>query len=82
MGHKRGYWNELADDLAHVCCSAFMCLLVFAAILLMFFAGKADYPLDELLYGASLIAAVFATMFSIPMAFKIVAPRLDARRTS
>ena len=78
--HKRGYWNELADELAYAFCIAFTGLLVVAAILLMFLAGNASHPFDDILYWASKSAAVFAAICFAPVAFKIIAPKLDARR--
>ena len=78
--HKRGYWNELADELAYTLCTALAVLLVVAAILLMFSAGKANHPFDGIIYWLSKIAAVFAAVCFTPMAFKIAAFRLDARR--
>ena len=78
--HKRGYWNELADELVYAFCTAVAVLLVVAAISLMFLAGNANYPLDEILYAASKITAMFAAICFTPVAFKIIALRLDARR--
>ena len=54
--------------------------LVVAAIVLMLLAGKTDHPFDGIIYWLSKIAAVFAAICFTPVAFKIVASRLDARR--
>ena len=51
--HKMGYWNELADGLVYAFCIAFTALLVVVAILLMFLAGNASHPFDDILYWAS-----------------------------
>ena len=76
--HKMGYWNELADGLVYAFCIAFTVLLVVAAILLMFLAGNASHPFDDILYWASKSAAAFAAICFAPVAFKIIAPKIDA----
>ena len=80
MVHKRGYWNEQADKFAYMFFAAFTVSLVVAAIVLMLLAGKTDHPFDGIIYWLSKIAAVFAAICFTPVAFKIVASRLDARR--
>ena len=81
MERKKGYWNEHADSLVYIFCIVETGTLVCVAILLMFFAGTADYPFDEVLVWVSKIVVVAAAFCFFPVAFKIVALRLDARRS-
>ena len=80
MGHKKGYWNGMADSFAYAVCAVFTGLFVAAAVMFMLLSAKADDPFDILLVWASKIVAMFAAMFCLPVALKIIASRLDARR--
>ena len=81
MERKKGYWNESANELVYMFCIVETGLLVVGAIVLMFNAGNVDHPFDEVLVWVAKLAIVAAVFCFFPVAFKIVALRLDARRS-